>query len=550
MNILQTILGPPSAMARPGPTDDYWYNPGNFAGSLQAAQSHSGETVNTDTALGVSAVYACVKVIAETMATLPLKLYRWTGSGPLRGKEPAVDHPLYTLLHDQPNGWQTAFEFVEMMTAHCALNGNAICQIIPGLVGAVSTIEPMIGRIEITQLENKRLRYAWHHDDGTREELSQDDVFHVRNWSQDGIVGMSPIALASNTIGRAIAQSKYSGSLYRDGTVPHGILRTEKKLGPKGRGELANEWAKGHSGPSNAGKVAVVDQGLDWTSTGMTAEDAQMIEAMKFSVSDIARIYRVPPHLIADLDNATYANIEQQDIGLTKHTIAPWCGRWTGGIRRDLIVEKAKYFAQFNLDGLQAGDIATRYEAHSKALGGLPFKKINEVRQEESYNPIEGGDEIARPLNIERPSGRDDGSGPPDGDGSATPPVPPAPPEDEKASAAMAGLIEDAACRIARREAKALAVRADKAPADPQRFAAWAAELLAKHADDVLHAVEPLAVAWAMLGGSEIDAAALAVRITAAGGEAIQDEPVAAMADWEHTRAAAVAAAITRELKR
>lgn len=542
MKFLSALLGTPQA-GRPGPGEDYWYNPGNFAGSLQSAQAYTGEPINTDTALRVSAVYACIKVLAETLATLPLKIYRRT----LGGKQEAPGHPLYDLLHDQPNSWQTAFEFIELMMGHCALSGNAIARIVPGPRGAVESIEPLVGRIKVEQRSDMRLRYTFTPVKGGQSEtLQPDDVFHVRNWSADGLVGMSPIALARDTIGRAIAQHKYAGSLYKEGATPHGILSTEKKLGPIARQELAAEWKRGHQGPDKAGNVAVVDQGLDWKSTGMSAEDAQMIAAMKFSVSDIARIFRVPPHLIADLEKATYSNIEQQDIGLTKHTMGPWCKRWTSAIRRDLITDTRTYFAEFNLDGLQAGDIKTRYLAHKSALGGVPFKTVNEVRKQENLNPIAGGDELATPLNVTKPS---DAGGPPPPDNDEDNDADDAKDADDAAAGAMAVMIEDAAGRIARREAKALAARADKAAGDPQRFASWAAGIIGGQTEEILHTVEPLADAWVVLGGDAVDVQPLADAIARAGVEAIGNDPAAALTDWVNTRTIDVMARITREFR-
>ena len=543
MKLLQNILGPAPPVARESPWSDYWYTPSNFATSLSGATAYTGEPVNTDTALRVSTVYACVKVLAETLATLPLKVYRRTADG----KEEAPSHPLYELLHDQPNVWQTSFEFIEQMMGHCALNGNAIARIVQGPRGAVDAIEPLVGKIEVSQRDDMRLDYEWTREDGTTEKLGPDYVMHVRNWSQDGLVGMSPIAIAVDTIGRAIAQNKYIGSLYRDGAAPNGILTTEKTLGPVKRAELAEEWDRGHRGPSQAGKTAVVDQGLDWKATSMTAEDAQMIEAMKFSKDDICGIFRVPPPFIANLDKATYSNIENQDRSLSKHTMTPWCKRWVGAIRRDLIVDRETYFAEFNLDALQAGDIKARYEAHSAALGGLPFKTVNEVRREENYPPIAGGDAVAVPLNVERPGDRDDergGNDPPDNS-----PEPPEPPDKDDARAtAMAGLIEDAAKRIARREAKALGSRAKKAAEDPARFAVWAGTFFGQQSDAVMQTVAPLTVAWVVLGGDEVDVAGLAERIAAGGVKAIEGDPVVAVAAWQHTRAIDVMAQITREL--
>jgi HK97 family phage portal protein len=541
MSYLGNILA-----TRPGPYDDYWYTPSNFSRGLAGGGvAYTGEPVNTDTALRVSAVYACVKVLAETLATLPLKIYRRIPGG----KQEAPEHPLYELLHDQPNAWQTAFELIELMMGHCALTGNAIARVVPGPRGAVDSIEPLVGKIEVFQREDMRLQYEFTPDGGAKETLGPDQVLHVRNWSFDGLVGMSPIALAVDTIGRAIAQNKYAGSLYRDGTVPHGILTTEKKLGPDARRELAKEWEDGHRGAAKSGRVAVVDQGLDWKSTAMTAEDAQMIEAMKFSISDIARIFRVPPHLIADLDKATYSNIEQQDIGLTKHTMTPWCKRWTLAIRRDLIVEKQEYVAAFLLDGLQAGDIKTRYMAHKTALGGVPFETVNEVRRKENLNPVLGGDEVVLPLNVTRPSDRDRGDKPADDDDSDKAP------DDEQpgggdASAAIAVLAEDVAGRIARREVKALSARANKAAEDPARFATWAGVWFGGQIDAIFRTIEPVATAWLRLGGRLSDTEALAERIAAGGIKAVAGDPVAAMATWEDTRAREVTAAITEELKR
>ncbi len=351
----------------------------------------------------LSAVYACVQVISKTIASLPLVVFKERPDG---GADRAPNHPLFKVLHSQPNSWQTSFEFRQMMQAHLLLRGNAYAQIVPGPRGFVDQLLPLHpDRVRVKRLENGRLLYevAMPSPQPVMK-LTQDEMFHLRGLSSDGIVGRSVIDdYAFQTVGAAIATQEYGARFMQNNATPAGVLETPAKLEEKAWKHLEDSW-KGRNAGENQNGVRVLEQDLKFHAISITNRDAQVLEIKRFQVSDIARIFGVPPHKIGDLDRATFSNIEQQNIEFATDTIRPWCVCWEQRMERDLFLESEQdtYSAEFVMQGLLRGDTLSRFEAYQIGLQNKVYTP-NEVRALENLNPIPGGDEPIQPLNMVQP---------------------------------------------------------------------------------------------------------------------------------------------------
>lgn len=372
--------------AGPEPTSDFWYN------SI-GQRSSSGTMVTPERSLQVSAVMGCVKVLSETMASLPVMMYERGADG---SKKKRQDLPLYNLLHRVPNSWQTSFEYWEWVMACMCLRGNAY-SFKPfsgrGVTGELVPIHPDRVRVEVT--DSGRIMYIVRDGLAGREDrYGQEEIFHIRGLSLDGLIGVSPIQYARNTIGLASDAEEYGAGLFGNRAQPGGILKSPTALNETQKQALRESWSvqsqRGHG-------TAVLTNGMEWQQLGLTNEDAQFLETRKYQRSEIASIYRVPPHLIADLERATFSNIEHQDIGFAKHTIRPWCVRIEQAIWRDLIGDE-RYYVEFLIDGLMRGDIASRYSAYQIAVAQGGWLSRNEVRALENMDPVDGLDTYLEPV--------------------------------------------------------------------------------------------------------------------------------------------------------
>ncbi len=374
------------------PDDDRWW-------STSATQSIAGVNVTADTALKISTVWACVALLSETIASLPLAVYRYRSDD---GRERARNHPLYEVLHDTPNDQQTAAEFREMMTGHILLRGNAYAQIVPGPRGAVDQLIPIHpDRVTIEKLPNGRLRYQVLQDNNTKRPFNQEDIFHLRGPSKDGITGMSVADYATDSFGLTMAAEQYSGRFFRNDSRPGGALRTPNKLSKEAAGRLKSGWEAAHTA-GNQHRVAVLEEGLEWQQIGIAPETAQLLESREFQAEDVCRWFRVPPHMVGLTSKATSwgSGIEQMSIGFVTYTLVPWLTRWTQTISRDLILAPQLYYAAFIVEGLLRGDIGSRYNAY--AIGRQwGWMSVNEIRAKENMNPIPGGDVYLQPMNME-----------------------------------------------------------------------------------------------------------------------------------------------------
>ena len=344
-------------------------------------------------AMRFSAVYSCTRVLSESVAQLPLKIYRRKGDG----RQEAADHYLYPLLHSAPNPRQTAFNFWEAVTASLALWGNAYALIDldnSGRVAALWFLDPstVMPRKDIA---TGKLVYDVKLTDGTNKTLMWDELFHVPGLGFDGLRGHSVVRVAAEAIGQGIAASEYAGKFFENDATPRGVLETDAFFkDPSVVERLRKSWNDLYQGTDNAHRVAILENGLKFKPLTINPEDAQLLETRKFNRSEIAGIFRVPLHMIGDLDKATFSNIEHQSIDFVKFSLSPWLKRIEQAISLQLFSpgERKRYFAEFKTDAMLKGDTKSRYEAYEVAIRS-GWMSINEVRRLENLNPVDGGDE-------------------------------------------------------------------------------------------------------------------------------------------------------------
>ena len=359
----------------------------------------SGKAVTERSAMQMTAVYSCVRILAEAVAGLPLHLYRYKDSG---GKEKAIDHPLYLLLHDEPNPEMSSFVFRETLMTHLLLWGNAYAQIIRNGKGEVVALYPLMpNKMTVDRDANGQLYYQYTRSNeeaptmkGTTVNLHPSDVLHIPGLGFDGLVGYSPIAMAKNAIGMAIACEEYGAKFFANGAAPGGVLEHPGTI--KDPERVRQSWQSTFGGSGNANKIAVLEEGMKYTPIGISPEQAQFLETRKFQINEIARIFRVPPHMVGDLEKSSFSNIEQQSLEFVKYTLDPWVIRWEQSIQRSLMSkdEKAVYFVKFNLEGLLRGDYQSRMNGY--AIGRQNgWMSANDIRELENLDRIpeeEGGD--------------------------------------------------------------------------------------------------------------------------------------------------------------
>ena len=367
--------------------------------SFLFGRTTSGKPVNERTAMQTTAVYACVRILAEAVASLPLHVYEYQDDG---GKKLVHDHPLYYLLHDEPNPEMTSFVFRETLMSHLLIWGNAYAQIIRDGAGRVLGLYPLLpDKMDVQRDDKGNIYYVYSRNSDENPmfkeygniRLKAEDVLHIPGLGFDGLIGYSPIAMAKNAVGMTLACEEYGASFFANGANPGGVLEHPGVL--KDPSKVRESWNSVYRGVSNAHKIAVLEEGMKYKQIGIPPEEAQFLETRKFQINEIARLYRIPPHMVGDLDKSSFSNIEQQSLEFVKYTLDPWVIRWEQSLQRSLLLpgEKGKYFIKLNVDGLLRGDYQSRMNGYAVGRQNGWFS-ANDIREMENMNPIpdeEGG---------------------------------------------------------------------------------------------------------------------------------------------------------------
>lgn len=361
----------------------------------------AGVYVSPHFAENLSAVFACVQIISETIATLPLVVYRRTGDG----KSPSPDSPVARLFSRGPNSLQTPVEFLETTTAHCLLRGNAYAEIIRDNRGAPAELIPLHpDSVSVLRIPRTRtIVYDVSGDGGTRRLLA-DEVLHLRDRSDDGIIGKSRLERAREAFATAAATELFAASTYRNGAALSGVLMAPGSISDAGLSRLASSFKDKHIGIHNAGNVAVLEENVKWIATSVSPADAELIGSRRFGIEQIARLYRVPPPVLGDLSHGTYSNVSELGRWFFQHTLMPWLTKWERTIERSLFSEEGRrsFEVEFDADMLVRGDMLQRFQAYriGREVG---LYSANELRQYENLNPRTDPDADAflSPLNMQ-----------------------------------------------------------------------------------------------------------------------------------------------------
>ncbi|MFW6060923.1 MAG: phage portal protein, partial [Phycisphaeraceae bacterium] len=355
------------------------------------SETASGASVTESSALRVPTVYACIRLLSQMIALLPLRVYE------VDGEHETVheDDPLDFLLHRSPNRWQTAYEFKQLIMGHLLLRGNAYV-FVARAGGEVHELVPLNpANMWLEQISDLELIYHYTRFDGAQIDFSQFEIMHLRGLSTDGVVGLSPIAAAREAIGLAAQSEKHAAKLFANGARLGGVLSTEQALQQEAIERLRDQFERLYAGVENSHKTVVLEQGMQWTKVGMTAEEGQFIESRKFSRSEIAMFFGVPPHMLGDVDKSTSwgSGIEQQAIGFINNTLLPWIEAIQQAIWRDLIMPSgnSSRLAKFDTEPFTRGDFLTRQQG-LEIMARNNVIDANEWRKREGMNPKPGGD--------------------------------------------------------------------------------------------------------------------------------------------------------------
>ena len=467
-----------------------------FGGGSPAA----GVRVSESTALSASAVFGCVRNIAEDLAKLPLLTYRRLADG----KERFPEHPVYKILHDDPNPEMTAFDFRQAVTASAVLWGGGYSEVERNGRGDpvyLWPIEPW--RVRIDRDMSRRLVYIV---DG-KSTLRPDELMHIKGFSITGIVGLMIAATGKDSLGLTLAAQKFAAAFFSNGMNSGGAIEHPGKLSPQAVTNMRESWAKVHSGPENAHKPAILEEGAKFTKTGTAPNEAQMLETRQFQVEDVARWFRMPPHKIQHLLRSTFSNIEHQAIEYSTDTIMPWAVRWEQEIKKKLLTNDPDVFSEHLMDALLRGDTLTRSQAFEiQTRSGA--RNIDEWRAAENMNPLPNGmgkkhfvalnmttiDRIGEPEPAKEPT---------------APPVTEPDPEDVRSM--LAPLIADVARRVVRREDEALHKAGKR-----DDYESAARKFYGDHREYVAKSIDPLVRSYLAAMKIKADAGTLCAAIASA----------------------------------
>jgi HK97 family phage portal protein len=512
MGLVGRMLAGPVADPRLARDVDPWS--GAHWGVGGGVPTVAGVTVSAESVQTLSAVWAAVGIMSSDVAGLGCYLYRRMPGG---GRERADEHPLYELLAWQPNPFQTAFEFWELVVAHVLLRGNFYGRIYwDARTGQVAAIVPLVpDRMTVARLESGRLRYTYRREDGSPDVLSQLDVFHVRGRSDDGITGLSLVKYGARSFGLGIAQDEFAARFFSQGATPSVVVSHPATLGADALENLRQSVSAFSTGLRNAHGVLALEEGAKAEALGISPEDAQLVETRKFSIEDVARWTRIPVHKLAAGEKAAaYASVEANNTDYVVSSLRGWLVRMEQAIRRDLIVDQANYYAKFNAAALLRGDTAARGEFYRKMFEVGAFS-TNQILELEELNGIGAdGDRRFVPANLV----------PIDQAGRPEPVVqaPPAP-RPPGLPARARGVVEEACARVVRKETAALSKGAARHAANAAAWEACVREFYADHVTFVASSLRlPMAAARGWCEGQ-------ASRVLADG--------VAELESWEWTAA-------------
>lgn len=353
----------------------------------------SGVPVDETTAHNYSAFFAGVRALSQTVACLPVRAY--TGEG--RDRK-AADHPIEFVLNRRPNPMMTGYTFKEVLQGNAVVHGNGYAEIVYDRGGSVRELWPIPSKSVAPRWKNdKTLEYVVNVD-GVKRVMPWHAILHIRGYGNDGIQGLGMVQHARECISLGLAAQNYGAAYFGSGGRPDGVLTHPEALSDQARDNIRKEWADRHQGKR---ALAVLEEGVTYTKIADSPEDAQFLATRKFQVTEVARWLGVPPHLLGDLEHATFSNIEHQSLEFILYSLQPWCERWSQSLAHLLLTEaeeKAGTYFEMATDSLLRGDKASRYTANGQAVGS-GWKTINEVRVEEGLEPKEGGDELRVPLN-------------------------------------------------------------------------------------------------------------------------------------------------------
>lgn len=477
-----------------------------------SAMTDSGINVTEDTALTYSAVWAAVNILAGGVGVLPQIVYQRIEP---RGKTRDKTHPAYALLHDRANPYMDAQVFRETVQAHVCLWGNGYAEIERDGAGRPLNLWPLLpNRVAVKIAPNGALYYEVTLKEGGIVPLEAENVLHIRGLGFDGYQGYSVIGYHRESIGLGLATQKFGAKFFGNGAKPGGVLKHPGKISEQAAKNLKASWNEIHQGLDNAHRIALLEEGMEWQEIGMPLEDAQFIETQKFGLSNIARIFQVPPHMLADLDKATFSNIEHQGIEFVTWSLTRWLKKWEHEANAKLLMpsEQQSHFTEFLIDAYLRGDMKSRYQGYEIGRRNGWLSK-NDVRGMENLNPIEGGDdytslaELQASKNMKIDGGLGTDSKDPDD-----------PPENrvhvqrQRIAAAFQPVLADVVGRMARKECND-ARRARNKEAD--QLDAWSDQYYRDYLPTFRSAIIPVIdgsaeAIWATCSPLPLDAAALA----------------------------------------
>jgi HK97 family phage portal protein len=356
--------------------------------------------IDTDTAMKYTAVFACVRVLSETLAAMPVMLYRKKPDG---DREARNDLAVYDILHNRPNEEMSPFNFKEACMISLNTGGNAVCERLVNVYGDLVGLYPYRWNMIRIDRDRETGKLIYHIRDGVKERtLNRDQVFHIPGPSFDGVVGLSPIEYAASAIRLGLNYEQFGNKFYQNGALPSGVFRHPNALGEEAYKRLKEDLKDNYTGLRNLGKPMLLEDGMDFRELTIKPVDAELLGNKKFQTEDVARIYRMPLHLIQNLDKATFSNIEQQSLEFVMYTMLPWFKRWEENINMQLLNRQermAGYYLEFKVDSLLRGDAKSRAEAYAVGRNAGYFS-VNDIRRLENMNAIENGDIYLQPLNM------------------------------------------------------------------------------------------------------------------------------------------------------